>query len=88
MNTWIEAICPACGASNWLDNGVPTDMTAFDVEGFTCWQCQKSFRLSEDGSEECDEEFMDGDVVPHISRSQFERLPESTREVLMRLGQA
>lgn len=80
MNSWIEAICPECGRTNWLDNGDPADMTGFDVDGFVCWNCGKSFTMEE---EESDEDFLEGDVLPHLTKKKLDELDKKLKTFIL-----
>lgn len=64
MNQWLEITCPHCHVNNWIDNGDPTDMTGFDVEGFQCWHCGDNFLFDGDRFEETDESQFCADPIP------------------------
>ena len=40
--TWVKSTCPDCGTENWID------MTCVKVEGCECFNCKKTFWISED----------------------------------------
>lgn len=38
FRTWHEFICK-CGTTNWVDAGDITNITGYDPEGCTCYNC-------------------------------------------------
>jgi phage FluMu protein Com len=57
LEQWWKIWCPNCNAVNWLNNGDPSDMTAFDVQAFKCHACGKVSAMSDD--DEFDEDDAD-----------------------------
>ena len=55
IEQWWCISCPKCKHSNWLNNGDPSDQTAFDVEGCRCWNCGHCWKLSDEFDDEVSE---------------------------------
>lgn len=46
--TWYKIMCHSCTTINWMCDGDTSDITAMDLDGFTCRGCQRKHSFDPD----------------------------------------